>query len=242
VEWNWKGKIEVFGEKPVPVPICPPQIPHGLTRDRIRASAVVGRRLTAWAMARPFEKCFLVPIENIMLHALHSPTGPLRKESNFLPAPGIEPRFLSKLPKIVHWNIPRATTSYSYVLAIYDLSDLVTQLKFCMYLPPLPIMRQKHWPCLPLLYHSHKVTDTSKAHSCVCNVFIYFSAFMIQLQHRPLNMDCKYFFSLTMGDNYYIRHRLKFLWYPLTKHMKSMIHVSRLQVCFFIMKRMNLGG
>jgi hypothetical protein len=35
--------------------ICPPQIPHGLTRDRTRASAVGGRRLTAWAMARPFE-------------------------------------------------------------------------------------------------------------------------------------------------------------------------------------------
>jgi hypothetical protein len=32
--------------KPVPVPLCPPQIPHGLTRDRNRASAVRGRRLT----------------------------------------------------------------------------------------------------------------------------------------------------------------------------------------------------
>ena len=34
VEWNWQGKTEVLGEKPVPVPLCPPQIPHGLTRDR----------------------------------------------------------------------------------------------------------------------------------------------------------------------------------------------------------------
>ena len=49
VEWNWQGKTEVLGEKPVPVPLCPPQIPHGLTRD----SAVRGRRLTAWVMARP---------------------------------------------------------------------------------------------------------------------------------------------------------------------------------------------
>jgi hypothetical protein len=53
VEWNWQGKTEVLGEKPVPVPLCPPQIPHGLTRDRTRASAVGGRRLTAWATARP---------------------------------------------------------------------------------------------------------------------------------------------------------------------------------------------
>jgi hypothetical protein len=54
MEWNWQGKTEELGEKPVPVPLCPPQIPHGLTRDRTRASAVRGRRLTAWTMARPY--------------------------------------------------------------------------------------------------------------------------------------------------------------------------------------------
>jgi hypothetical protein len=48
-----RGKPKYSGEKPVPVPLCPPQIPHGLTRDRNRASAVGDRRLTAWAMARP---------------------------------------------------------------------------------------------------------------------------------------------------------------------------------------------
>jgi hypothetical protein len=53
VKWNCEGKTEELGEKPVPVPLCPPQIPHGLTRDRTRASAVGGWRLTAWAMARP---------------------------------------------------------------------------------------------------------------------------------------------------------------------------------------------
>jgi hypothetical protein len=50
VEWNWQGKTEVLGEKPVPVPLRPQLIPHGLARDRTRASAVRGRRLTAWAM------------------------------------------------------------------------------------------------------------------------------------------------------------------------------------------------
>jgi hypothetical protein len=53
VEWNWQGKTEILGEKPVPMPLCPPQIPHGLTRDRTRARAVRGRRLTAWTMVRP---------------------------------------------------------------------------------------------------------------------------------------------------------------------------------------------
>jgi hypothetical protein len=53
VEWNWQGKTEELGENPVPVPLCPPQIAHGLSRDRRRASAVGGRQQTAWAMARP---------------------------------------------------------------------------------------------------------------------------------------------------------------------------------------------
>jgi hypothetical protein len=53
MEWNGQGKTEVFGEKPVPLQLCPPQIPHGLTRDRTWASAVRDRRLTAQSMARP---------------------------------------------------------------------------------------------------------------------------------------------------------------------------------------------
>jgi hypothetical protein len=35
------------------VPLFPPQIPYGLTQARTQASAVRGRRLTTWAMARP---------------------------------------------------------------------------------------------------------------------------------------------------------------------------------------------
>jgi hypothetical protein len=42
------------GEKAVPVPLFPPQIPHILTRDRTRTSAVGSGRLTVWAMARPY--------------------------------------------------------------------------------------------------------------------------------------------------------------------------------------------
>jgi hypothetical protein len=52
MEHRWseidRGKPKYSGgKKPVPVPLCPPQIPQGLTRDRTRASAVEGRRLTA---------------------------------------------------------------------------------------------------------------------------------------------------------------------------------------------------
>jgi hypothetical protein len=39
--------------KPAPVPLCPSQILHDLTWDRIRTAEVGSRRLTSWAMARP---------------------------------------------------------------------------------------------------------------------------------------------------------------------------------------------
>jgi hypothetical protein len=40
------GEVEELGEEPVPVPLCPPQIPHGPSRARTRASAAKGWRLT----------------------------------------------------------------------------------------------------------------------------------------------------------------------------------------------------
>ena len=40
------GKTDVLGEKPVPVPLFPPQIPQGMTWNRRQASAVTGRRIT----------------------------------------------------------------------------------------------------------------------------------------------------------------------------------------------------
>jgi hypothetical protein len=54
-QWNdnWHSNTEVLGDKPVPVPICPPQIPLGRKWDWSRASAVWDRRVTAWAMGRP---------------------------------------------------------------------------------------------------------------------------------------------------------------------------------------------
>jgi hypothetical protein len=37
---------EVLGDKPVWLPLCPPQAPYTLAWDRTQASAVGGRRLT----------------------------------------------------------------------------------------------------------------------------------------------------------------------------------------------------
>jgi hypothetical protein len=39
-------ETEKLGEKPVLVPLCPPQVPHGLTQARTRDSTDRGRRLT----------------------------------------------------------------------------------------------------------------------------------------------------------------------------------------------------
>jgi hypothetical protein len=47
MELHWRGKTAELGEKPVLVPLCPPQTTYGLTMVRIRATAVRSRRLTA---------------------------------------------------------------------------------------------------------------------------------------------------------------------------------------------------
>jgi hypothetical protein len=46
VEWYWQGKLNNLEKKPVPVPLCLTQIPHGLTRERTRASVVRSQQLT----------------------------------------------------------------------------------------------------------------------------------------------------------------------------------------------------
>jgi hypothetical protein len=46
------GKSDWLGEKPVPVLLCPPQIPHGLPWERTQASAMRIQRLIIWAMER----------------------------------------------------------------------------------------------------------------------------------------------------------------------------------------------
>jgi hypothetical protein len=46
------GKTEELGKRPIPVPLCPPQIPHGMTRAWTRVSEIRCRRLTTWAIAR----------------------------------------------------------------------------------------------------------------------------------------------------------------------------------------------
>jgi hypothetical protein len=44
---HWHGKTEELGEKAGLMPLYTPQIPHGLTRWRTRASVLRRRRLTA---------------------------------------------------------------------------------------------------------------------------------------------------------------------------------------------------
>jgi hypothetical protein len=58
VVWNIRGKratvkIEVLADHPVPMPLCPPQIPDRITSDWTWASVLEGRRIRAWCMAQP---------------------------------------------------------------------------------------------------------------------------------------------------------------------------------------------
>jgi hypothetical protein len=69
VEWQWQGKIEVFGEKPVLVQNSPPETSHVLVWDRTRASVVTGWRLTDWATAQSWRANFLLDcVWNLMAH------------------------------------------------------------------------------------------------------------------------------------------------------------------------------
>jgi hypothetical protein len=50
---NWQGNRSTR-RKPAPVPLCPPQIPHDMTWPGTQVAAVGTRRITSWAMARPW--------------------------------------------------------------------------------------------------------------------------------------------------------------------------------------------
>jgi hypothetical protein len=87
VEWYIdRGKPKNSEKKPVPVPLCPPQIPHGLTLVWTQASAVRGQRLTTWALARPFAPSCLTdarPLQSlahfltVFLRLIITPISPL---------------------------------------------------------------------------------------------------------------------------------------------------------------------
>jgi hypothetical protein len=71
--WNdiERGRPKNSGKTPVPVSLCPPQIPHGLTQARIWASAVRGRRLTAQATACPSQAVKIYGKNLRLLRATH---------------------------------------------------------------------------------------------------------------------------------------------------------------------------
>jgi hypothetical protein len=51
--WNdWQRENRSTRRKPALITLCPPQIPHDLSRVRKRAAAVGSRPLISWAMAR----------------------------------------------------------------------------------------------------------------------------------------------------------------------------------------------
>jgi len=52
-KWYWQEVTEALGGNPDQVPVYPPQILNRLAWDRIWASAMRDRRLTAWTIARP---------------------------------------------------------------------------------------------------------------------------------------------------------------------------------------------
>jgi hypothetical protein len=61
-QWNDidRAKLKNSRERPVSLPLCSPQTPHGLTRVWTQASTLRGQRLTAWAMAQSIDGVFFL--------------------------------------------------------------------------------------------------------------------------------------------------------------------------------------
>jgi hypothetical protein len=59
VEWYWQGKTKEIGEELVPMSLCLPHIPHGLTHGQTQAFVVRGLWLTALAMVLPLRLIFI---------------------------------------------------------------------------------------------------------------------------------------------------------------------------------------
>jgi hypothetical protein len=72
-------EAEVLAQKPAPVQLCPPQIPHDVTRTRTQAAAVRSRQLTAWATAQH--------ISYLRIHSIIQPYMLHLSRNRFLQAP-----------------------------------------------------------------------------------------------------------------------------------------------------------
>jgi hypothetical protein len=67
--------------KPIPLPLCPPWIPHYLTRAWTRAAAMGSQWLTAWAMARSF-----ILVRKLMMNEMAKYLGNLWQKWNLFNA------------------------------------------------------------------------------------------------------------------------------------------------------------
>jgi hypothetical protein len=64
--------------EPASVPLCPPQIPHDLTRARTWAASVEIWRITAWTMARSSKSGFYaVVLKNVVPMQIEHMTAPI---------------------------------------------------------------------------------------------------------------------------------------------------------------------
>jgi hypothetical protein len=130
LQWNdiIDGKTEEPRVKHAPVPLCSPQIPHGLTRARTQASAVRGQRLTAWPITRCRRKNLEPPslrisckLLTIWLHfSCH-----IRKQCEVLPCRHV------KLVDSFYWNLMgNYFRTFSFVTPVF--------LSFIVLSPPPP--------------------------------------------------------------------------------------------------------
>jgi hypothetical protein len=128
LEWYWLGKREQLKGKHVPVPLCPPQIPHGLAWVQTRVSAVRSRWLTElWHGSEMSVTCKCWSSDWVSLNFVYIMETILYSQIfNYLPSRVPTCWQTCETGLIVHWNVEHLLKSVLCVLqnGIYWLNTL----------------------------------------------------------------------------------------------------------------------
>jgi hypothetical protein len=125
----WQGKTKKFGENLSQYHFVHHKSQHGLTQERTRASAVRGRRLTTWVMARP----------GVSLLSIRFPLAP----------------FLLKSSEHISWpvHVKSKNSSYNSFLKHCQLCYLLRITALFLLLITIQVRRNDHY-----FQNSHKLT------------------------------------------------------------------------------------
>jgi hypothetical protein len=141
MECELAGENEVLGENLPPVPLCPPQIPHDVTRVGIRAAVVGSWQQIAWAMALSWQRFDAASRVTLT-----------RKQTGHAP---YKPLWFIFMTKCIYLILPQ----FILVTMNYLITEEMKRNELMSWISP---SRQfSHYRCINLLYRFPESTNTS---------------------------------------------------------------------------------